>query len=55
MMINDILSIVFLFRNLEFDVLVATSIAEEGFDIPEVDLVVFYEPIPHRTISLQTL
>jgi len=34
------------FRDGEFDVLVAASIAEEGLDIPQVDLVVFYKPIP---------
>ena len=41
------------FRNGEFDVLVATSIAEEGLDIPEVDLVVFYEPIPSEIRYMQ--
>ena len=41
------------FRNGEFDVLVATSIAEEGLDITEVDLVVFYEPIPSEIRYIQ--
>jgi ERCC4-related helicase len=41
------------FREGEFDVLVATSIAEEGLDIPEVDLVIFYEPIPSEIRYIQ--
>ncbi|MGC2425783.1 MAG: helicase-related protein [Nitrososphaeraceae archaeon] len=41
------------FKNKEFDVLVATSIAEEGLDIPQVDLVVFYEPIPSEIRYIQ--
>ena len=41
------------FRDGEFDVLVATSIAEEGLDIPQVDLVVFYEPIPSEIRYIQ--
>src|SRR5215203_1271623 len=41
------------FRNSDFDVLVATSIAEEGLDIPEVDLVIFYEPIPSEIRYIQ--
>jgi ERCC4-related helicase len=41
------------FRGGEFDVLVATSIAEEGLDIPEVDLVIFYEPIPSEIRYIQ--
>ena len=41
------------FRDGEFEVLVATSIAEEGLDIPQVDLVVFYEPIPSEIRYIQ--
>jgi Fanconi anemia group M protein len=41
------------FRRGEFFVLVATSIAEEGLDIPEVDLVIFYEPIPSEIRYIQ--
>jgi Fanconi anemia group M protein len=41
------------FRRSEFYVLVATSIAEEGLDIPEVDLVIFYEPIPSEIRYIQ--
>jgi ERCC4-related helicase len=41
------------FRNGDFDVLVATSIAEEGLDIPEVGLVIFYEPIPSEIRYIQ--
>jgi len=41
------------FRNNEFNVLVATSVGEEGLDIPTVDLVVFYEPIPSAIRHIQ--
>jgi ERCC4-related helicase len=41
------------FRNNEFNVLVATSVAEEGLDIPKVDKVIFYEPIPSAIRSIQ--
>ncbi|MDV3103372.1 DEAD/DEAH box helicase [Thermococcus waiotapuensis] len=37
----------------EFSVLVATSVGEEGLDVPEVDLVVFYEPVPSAIRSIQ--
>ena len=37
----------------EFNVLTATAVGEEGLDIPEVDLVVFYETIPSEIRSIQ--
>ena len=41
------------FSNGLFNVLVATSIGEEGLDIPKVDLVIFFEPIPSAIRSIQ--
>lgn len=41
------------FRNNQFNILVATSVAEEGLDIPKVDKVIFYEPIPSAIRSIQ--
>jgi Fanconi anemia group M protein len=46
-------SILEYFKEGDFNVLVATSIAEEGLDIPEVDLVVFYEPVPSEIRHIQ--
>lgn len=34
------------FRLNKFSCLISTSIGEEGLDIPQVDVVIFYEPIP---------
>src|SRR3989449_212994 len=41
------------FKAGEVNVLVATSIGEEGLDIPQVDLVVFYEPVPSEIRTIQ--
>lgn len=46
-------SIISEFRNDEFNVMVASSIGEEGLDIPAVDAVIFYEPIPSEIRSIQ--
>ncbi len=42
-----------MFRDGMFNILIATSVAEEGLDIPKVDLVVFYEPIPSAIRHIQ--
>ena len=41
------------FREGGFNCLIATSVAEEGLDIPQVDLVIFYEPIPSAIRTVQ--
>jgi len=41
------------FREGEFNVLVATSIGEEGLDIPSTDLVIFYEAVPSEIRTIQ--
>lgn len=41
------------FKEDTYNVLIATSVAEEGLDIPSTDLVVFYEPIPSEIRSIQ--
>ena len=41
------------FRCDKFNVLIASSICEEGLDIPAVDAVIFYEPIPSEIRSIQ--
>ncbi|MCJ7606325.1 MAG: DEAD/DEAH box helicase family protein [Thermoplasmata archaeon] len=41
------------FKSGEHNILVATSIAEEGLDIPATDLVVFFEPVPSEVRTIQ--
>ena len=41
------------FKGGQVNVIVATSIGEEGLDIPQVDLVVFYEPVPSEIRTIQ--
>lgn len=41
------------FQRGDYNVLVATSIAEEGLDIPATDLVIFYEPVPSEIRTIQ--
>lgn len=41
------------FKKGDYNVLVATSVAEEGLDIPSTDMVVFYEPVPSEIRTIQ--
>ncbi|WP_409200256.1 DEAD/DEAH box helicase [Methanobrevibacter sp. DSM 116169] len=41
------------FKMGEYDVLISTSVAEEGIDIPAVDLVILYEPVPSEIRMIQ--
>jgi ERCC4-type nuclease len=41
------------FRRGEYNVLIATSVGEEGIDIPATDMVLFYEPVPSEIRSIQ--
>ncbi|MBT3408468.1 DEAD/DEAH box helicase [Candidatus Woesearchaeota archaeon] len=41
------------FKQNNYNCIVSTSIGEEGLDIPNVDLVIFYEPVPSAIRSIQ--
>lgn len=41
------------FRIGKYDILISTSVAEEGMDIPAVDLVILYEPVPSEIRMIQ--
>ncbi len=41
------------FRRGDYNVMVATSVAEEGLDIPDTDLVIFYEPVASEIRTIQ--
>ncbi len=41
------------FRDGELNVLVATSVGEEGLDVASTDMVIFYEPVPSEIRTIQ--
>ncbi|MBY9009278.1 MAG: DEAD/DEAH box helicase [Candidatus Lokiarchaeota archaeon] len=50
---NKQIEIIKQFKEGKLDVLVATSVAEEGLDIPNVDAIIFYEPVPSEIRLIQ--
>ncbi|MFX0019789.1 MAG: helicase-related protein [Candidatus Hermodarchaeota archaeon] len=50
---NRQLDILDKFRSGEVNILIATSVAEEGLDIPNVDAIIFYEPVPSEIRLIQ--
>ncbi len=50
---KDQIKLIKKFKKGEYNVLIATSVAEEGLDIPSTDLVVFYEPVPSEIRLIQ--
>ena len=41
------------FRDGEFNILIATSVGEEGLDVPSADLVIFHEPVASEIRTIQ--
>ncbi len=41
------------FRNGEYNIVVSTSVGEEGLDIASTNAVIFYEPIPSEIRTIQ--
>ena len=43
------------FKSNEFNVLLCSSVGEEGLDLPNVELVIFYEPVPSCIRTIQRM
>ena len=41
------------FKDGKYNILITTSVAEEGLDLPAVDTIVFYEPVPSEIRMIQ--